>query len=103
MAVKDAEKFIREIVENSDLRKSLYQFDDRGEKMEHIRKAGYVFEIYEFDESINYLKTISSDEEQAIMFEELRLWWQMIMPNDMTDVPAQSCTPAECATCSSCG
>lgn len=97
MAMKDAEKFIKEIVKNDGLRKSLYKFEDPEEKKKLIVKAGFDFEVYEIQESINYLKTVCAQEEDAIMLDELLLWWQMLMPFD------QSCSPAECAGCSSCG
>jgi predicted ribosomally synthesized peptide with nif11-like leader len=102
MAVKNAEKFIREIIGNSDLRKSLYPFEETEEKLKFISESGFDFEIPEFEESINYLKTICADEEEAIMLDELLLWWQIMMPYDIYEESSTQCTPDQCRTCSSC-
>ena len=106
MAQMDAENFIKEIVKNTELRTSLYQYDSSAEVMEAIKAKGYPFKLYMFEESINHLKTESPTEDQANMLDELFMWWKMLM-FDGTIVEDEeepvSCTPAKCASCSSCG
>ena len=107
MAQMDAENFIREIVKNTELRTSLYQYDSSAEIMAAIKEKGYPFKLYMFEESINHLKTESPTEDQANMLDELFMWWQMLMFDgtivEDIEETVQSCTPAKCASCSSCG
>ncbi|MBI9097591.1 MAG: hypothetical protein JEY91_03890 [Spirochaetaceae bacterium] len=99
----NAEKFIKEIAGNSDFRKSLYLLESSEDKKRYLNEAGYNFAFYEFEESINNMKTKCAEEEDAIMLDELLLWWQMFMPYEETDSSITACTPAECSKCSSCG
>ena len=103
MAQMHAETFIKEIVKNNELRKSLYQYDSSAEMMSAIRDEGYEFKLYQFEESINHLKTESPTEEQAIMLDELLLWWNMLMYDGSIVEEAPACSPAKCSSCSSCG
>ena len=104
MPLKDAERFIKEIAVNTELRKSLYLYDSSVEIQSAIAKSGYIFKIFEFEESINHLKTESPNEEQAIMLDELLLWWNMMMyDGSISEEEKTECSPARCASCSSCG
>ena len=105
MALKDAERFIKEIVKDNDLRTSLYQYDTAAEIMAGIQQKGFTFKLYDFEESINHLKTESPDASQAFMLDELLMWWNMLMSDGTISEEKEpvSCTPAKCATCSSCG
>ena len=104
MALKDAEFFIKEIVKDKELRTSLYKYDSSEEIMAAIREMGYNFKLYNFEESINYLKTESPHESQAQMLDELKLWWDMLMSDGtITEETPASCSPAKCSTCSICG
>ena len=104
MALKDAEYFIKDIVKDKEIRTSLYKYDSSKEIMEAIREMGYNFKLYDYEESINHLKTESPTENQAKMLDELKLWWDMLMSDGSIaeEMPA-SCSPAKCSTCSICG
>ncbi|MDA3810075.1 MAG: hypothetical protein PF518_07030, partial [Spirochaetaceae bacterium] len=103
MVKSNEEKFNLEVSGNNNFRKSFYKLDSVEDKKRYILEAGYEFEYFEFEESINNLKTRCSTEEDAIKLDELLLWWQILMPYDETVTSATVCTPAECAKCSSCG
>lgn len=93
MVESNAEKFIREIARNHDLRRSFYTLEGTEEIKEALREAGYCFRHHEFEDTINNLKTRCATEEDAVMLDELLIWWQMLLP----------CSPASCTQCSSCG
>lgn len=103
MVKSNAEKFILEVSGNNDFRKSFYKLDSVEDKKKYIFESGYEFEYFEFEESINNLKTRCSTEEDAIMLDELLLWWQMLLPYEETVTTGTGCSPAKCSTCSSCG
>ena len=104
MPLKDAERFIREIAVNNELRRSLYTFDSSLQVKNAIEAAGYKFKLYEYEETITHLKTESPTEEQAIMLDELLMWWKMLMYDGSIVEDEQSgCSPSRCATCGSCG
>ncbi|MBB6480304.1 hypothetical protein [Spirochaeta isovalerica] len=104
MPIKDAENYIREIAVDMDLRKSLYAYSTSAEMMTSIKDSGFNFKLYEFEESINHLKVESPDEEQAIMLEEILLWWKMLMYDGSIceEAKSASCSPSRCFSCSSC-
>ena len=103
MPLKDAELFIKEIAVNNELRKSLYKYETSAEIKNAIVESGYSFELYEFEESINHLKSESPTEEQAIMIDELLMWWNMLMfDGTVPESGSVNCSPAKCASCSGC-
>ncbi|MBN2737820.1 MAG: hypothetical protein JXR70_12620 [Spirochaetales bacterium] len=102
MAIKQAEKFIKDIVKDNGIRKSLYQHGSSANIMAAIEEMGYLFTLYEFEESINHLKSESPDEEQSIMLDELLLWWNMLMSDGtINESEAPHCSPKKCFTCGS--
>ena len=105
MPLIDAEKFIKEVVKNTGLRKSFYKYGSSLEVLTAIQESGYHFKLYEFEESINHLKTESPTEEQATMLDELGFWWSVLMYDgsigNIDEPPV--CSPVKCSTCSSCG
>ena len=103
MVLSSAEKFILEIAENNELRKSFYGLSSMEEIKSAINQAGFDFKIYEYEESILNLKTKCSSEEDAIALDELLLWWQMLLPEESAEDSRSSCTPADCFNCPSCG
>ncbi len=105
MAQQEAIDFIKEIVKNQEIRKSLYKYDTSSEIMGAIREMGYHFRFADFDESIHHLKTESPHESQADMLDELRMWWHMLMDDGNLEEEEEesSCSPAKCSSCSMCG
>ncbi len=101
----DAQNFIKEIAPNNEMRRSLYEFENARAIKEHIETLGFNFKLYEFEQSILYLKTEAPNEEQAIMLDELLLWWNMLMYDGSIteEVDSSECSPVKCGTCSSCG
>lgn len=98
-----AEKFIREIAGNNDYRRSFYQLESLEDKKKYMSETGYKFELYEFEEEINHLKTECANEEDAIMLDEILLWWTMLIPQDDIEYPSSSsCSSSDCAGCTSC-
>ena len=97
MPRKDAERFIRDIAGDKEKRKSLYSYDTSEEIMNAVRDMGYDFKLFDFEESIRHFKLESHDEEQAIMLDEILLWWNILMGEQA------SCSTSMCSTCSSCG
>jgi hypothetical protein len=99
-----AEKFIREIAGNSDFRKSFYSLDSLEDKKKYMAESGFAFELYEFEEAINHMKTECAEEEDAILLDELLLWWTMLIPQDEIEYPSAgtACSPEACGSCSSC-
>ena len=103
MPLKDAENFIKEIAKNNEFRKSFYKFKSSMEVQNQIRILGFSFKLFEFEESINHLKSDSPTEEQAIMLNELLIWWQMLMyDGTVMENDSVSCSPDQCSACSSC-
>jgi hypothetical protein len=103
MALIHAEKFIKEIIKNHEMRTGLYRYDTSAEVMKAIHELGFPFKLHDFEESINHLKTESPTEEQAIMLDEILVWWNMLMFDGSITEEQPACTPAKCSTCSSCG
>ena len=103
MPIKNAENFIKQVVRNTDLRKSLYRYPSPSQIMTALKEMGYDFTPYEFEESIRHLKTESPHEEQAIMLDELLIWWKMLLGEVNTAPPSQcTCSPTACGGCKSC-
>ncbi|MDC7227993.1 MAG: hypothetical protein PQJ61_14615 [Spirochaetales bacterium] len=103
MPLIDAERFIKEITVNNELRKSLYRFDSSADVQDGIKECGYNFKLFEFEETINHLKTESPDEEQAIMLDEILLWWNMLMGDgSIVESDQPECSPSKCPSCSLC-
>lgn len=102
MPHKDAEKYIREIVGNRELRSSLYAYDTSLEMMNSIHDAGYHFKLHEFEESINYLKTESPTEDQAFMLDDILQWWKMLMFDGSIIQDQKECSSAKCSSCRGC-
>ena len=102
MIISNAERFIREISKNNDFRRSFYQWESPDEIKKSITDAGYSFKYHEFEDSINNLKTRCASEEDAIMLDELLLWWQMLLPFEDSEGCSTDCSPSDCALCSLC-
>ncbi len=103
MAQKDAERFIRDIVKDSALRKILYKYETSAEIMEAIKEQGYEFQLYQFEEGINHLKTESPTAEQVAMLGELLNLWNLLMNDGSIVEEPQACSPSKCFSCASCG
>ncbi len=104
MPLKDAERFIKDIAVNNTLRKSFYIYSSSAEVYTAIKETGYNFKLYDFEESINHLKSESPTEEQAIMLDEILMWWNMLMyDGSVVEIDEPECSPAKCSSCSVCG
>jgi len=98
--INNAETFVRDVMENNDLRKSLYLYDTSAEVIEAIKELGYHFRLAEFEETIKGMG--------GAPFDELLMWWKMLMYDGTIKeepLPAETdCSPRKCSSCSSvCG
>lgn len=103
MTALTAEKFIKRIVKDNDLRSQIYNCPDFPSRMKWIAEQGYSFTYGDFDDAINHLKVECPTEEQADLIGDISLWWQLLNQDcEHPETQGRSCSPQSCFTCSGC-
>lgn len=73
MALSDSIRFVKNATRNSEFRKSCAEFDSKSDLL-----AFYKFDELEFDDAINMQLVKCQTYEEAEIFQQLRMWFQIL-------------------------
>ncbi len=77
MAIQGAIDFLSRVQSDSDFRKSCYAYSTKSELLEKIEQQGYCFSEWEFENAINHLLLMCSEESQACELRYLQSWFML--------------------------
>lgn len=79
MPLQDAIKFIQTATQNKDLRMVCYEGAEQGTLFQHIKKAGFAFSSFEFEDAIRMQLYTCKDEFDADNVKQFGLWFKQLM------------------------
>lgn len=81
MTMQNAIRFLRDVGDKEDLRRSLYRCHSYEGLFTHLASSGYAFTGAEFEEVVDHLHVDCQTVEEAGLLLEKALWFRMIVAN----------------------
>lgn len=101
MSMDNAERFLRECAIDGSVRDRAYAEALKGDLREWLSRSGYGFTSLDLGNTVRRLKLSARDEEEALLYDELRLWYELLSGEGEDSGGNGVCGPSLCASCSS--